>query len=237
MNCIVIDDEKMTREIIRSMSEMHPDVTVLEDFDSPVAAFGYLTKNSADIDFIFLDIHLPEFTGFEFLNTLTTPPPVILISNDPEKALKAFEYEDIVDYLLKPIEFSRFAKSITKMKNYLNKNASNSETSDSKNESNQLFVNVNKRLIKIGFDDIEFIKANGDYVDINTSEKKYLVHSTMINVENKLPSSMFFKSHRSYIINLSKIIDIEDNTALIGKNVIPISQAKKADLMEKLNRL
>ncbi len=236
MNSIIIDDEKMTREIIKSMSDKHPDVTVLEDFDSPVSAFGYLAKNQSDIDFIFLDIHLPEFTGFEFLNTLTTPPPVILISNDPEKALKAFEYDDIVDYLLKPIEFNRFAKSITKMKKHLSLSAAPAPTKE-KNENNQLFVNVNKRLIKIDFDDIDFIKANGDYVDIYTEEKKYLVHSTMKNVENKLPSNLFFKVHRSYIINLSKIIDIEDNTSLIGKNVIPISQAKKSDLMEKLNRL
>ncbi len=237
MKSIIIDDEKMSREIIKSMVSKHPDVEVLADFDSPVSAFGYLTQNNDSIDFIFLDIHLPEFTGFDFLNSLTTPPPVILISNDSEKALKAFEYDNIIDYLLKPIDFTRFAKSMTKMKKNLERNSAPEAGKSSKSDDDKLFINVNKRLIKIDFDDIDFIEASGDYVRINTEDKKHLVHSTMKNVESKLPSNQFFKVHRSYIINLNKIIDIEDNTALIGKNVIPISQAKKSELMDKLNRL
>ncbi len=237
MKSIIIDDEKMSREIIKSMVSKHPDVEVLADFDSPVSAFGYLTQNNDAIDFIFLDIHLPEFTGFDFLNSLTTPPPVILISNDSEKALKAFEYDNIIDYLLKPIDFTRFAKSMTKMKKNLDRNNAPAAGKSSKSDDDKLFINVNKRLIKIDFDDIDFIEASGDYVRINTEDKKHLVHSTMKNVESKLPSNQFFKVHRSYIINLNKIIDIEDNTALIGKNVIPISQAKKSELMDKLNRL
>ncbi len=237
MKSIIIDDEKMSREIIKSMVAKHPDVEVLADFDSPVSAFGYLTQNSEDIDFLFLDIHLPEFTGFDFLKTLTTPPPVILVSNDSDKALEAFEYDNIVDYLLKPIDFTRFAKSMTKMNKTLKQQNAPAAEANKKPESDKLFINVNKRLIKIDFDDINYIEASGDYVRIYTDEKKYLVHSTMKNVESKLPSNQFFKVHRSYIINLNKIIDIEDNTALIKQSVIPISQAKKSELMEKLNRL
>ncbi len=236
LNTIIIDDEKMSREILKSMINKHPELNLLNEFDSSISAFGYITKHSEEIDFIFLDIHLQEFTGFDFLNSLAAPPPVILVSSDSEKALKAFEYENIVDYLLKPVEFNRFIKAISKLQKVTGGSATANSKSDG-DETKQLFINVNKRLIKINFDDIEVVEAKGDYIQIHTPEKSYIVHSTMKNVEQKLPTSMFYKVHRSYIVNLSKIVDIVDNTILIRQKVIPISQAKKSDLMTKLNRL
>jgi DNA-binding LytR/AlgR family response regulator len=100
-----------------------------------------------------------------------------------------------------------------------------------------IYVNVDRRLVKVSIPDIYLIEAKGDYINIKTEEKNYIVHSTLKKIEDKLPEDTFFKVHRSFIINISKIVDIEDNTVLIQKDVIPVSRSNKSELMKKLNLL
>jgi len=112
---------------------------------------------------------------------------------------------------------------------------------DSKSEGakiiNELYVHVDRRLIKINFDIINLIEASGDYITIKTDSKNYTVHSTLKKIEEKLPDHMFLKIHRSYIININKIIDIEDNSVLIEKDVVPVSRSNRPELMKRLNLL
>ena len=103
--------------------------------------------------------------------------------------------------------------------------------------SNDFYVNIDRRLIKIDLPSINLIEANGDYIKIKTEEKNYIVHSTLKKIEEKLPDSLFLKVHRSYIINMKKIIDIEDNSVLINKDVIPVSRSNRPELMKRLNLL
>ena len=237
MNCIIIDDEATAVAIINQLCSTTPELTVLEEFSNAIQAIKYINKN--EVDLIFLDIHMPDFTGFDFIETIQNPPKIILTTSDPNFAIQAFEYDCIVDYLVKPITPERFKKAIVKAEN-ATVSVSNSpkpSEGDAKSSGNDLYVNIDRRLIKIDIPSIYLVEAKGDYIHVKTENKNYTVHSTLKKIEEKLPDSLFLKVHRSYIINVDKIIDIEDNSVLIKKDVIPVSRSNRPELMKRLNLL
>ncbi|MDD3723243.1 MAG: LytTR family DNA-binding domain-containing protein [Lutibacter sp.] len=238
MKCICIDDEEIARIIIERLITNNKKLNLVASFNSPIEALKYLNQNSVDL--IFLDIHMPAFTGFDLLQTLKDPPKVILTTSDATFAIEAFEYNCIVDFLEKPITQVRFDKAVEKA--ILFSNSKNTiqdlPVVPAKNDSkSDLYVNIYKRLVKISFDSINIIEAKGDYILIKTDKENYTVHSTLKKIEDKLPEALFLKVHRSFIININKIVDIEDSSVLIGKNVIPVSRSSKPELMKRLNLL
>lgn len=238
MNCIIIDDEATARAIIAQLCTNIPSLNILEDFPNAMQAIKYLNQN--DVDLIFLDIHMPDFTGFDFIQTLKNPPKIILTTSDPQFAIEAFEYDCIVDYLVKPITLPRFEKAIQKAESISNKTQETTAAASSQIETssgNDLYVNIDRRLIKIDIPSIYLVEAKGDYIQVKTEDKNYTVHSTLKKIEDKLPNDLFLKIHRSYIINVQKIIDIEDNSVLIKKDVIPVSRSNRPELMKRLNLL
>lgn len=234
MNCIVIDDEKLARVIIKTLCSKIETLNLVEEFSNAIQAIKYLNENKVDL--IFLDIHMPNFSGLDFIKTLKNPPKIIFTTSDPKFAIEAFEYDFIVDYLLKPIEFPRFEKAIRKAEK-LQLNEPVEVKKEPKEVKNDFYVNIDRRLIKIDLPSIYLIQANGDYINIKTEDKNYIVHSTLKKIEEKLPDSLFLKVHRSYIINVKKIIDIEDNSVLIKKDVVPVSRSKRPELMKRLDLL
>ncbi|MCD8414958.1 LytTR family DNA-binding domain-containing protein [Tenacibaculum dicentrarchi] len=234
MNCIIVDDEKMARVVLNTLCNQIKNLNVVSEFSNAIQAIKFL--NSNEVDLIFSDIHMPDFNGLDFIKTLKNPPKIILTSSDSNFAIEAFEYDFIVDYLLKPIELSRFEKAIIKAQNYQLKTDSK-EVKSAVGYSNDFYINIDRRLIKIDLPSIYLVEAKGDYINIKTDTKNYLVHSTLKKIEEKLPDSLFLKIHRSYIINLKKIIDIEDNSVLIKRDVIPVSRSKRPELMKRLNLL
>lgn len=238
MNCIIIDDEKMARTILKTLCNEVKSLQLIEEFSSAIQAMKFL--NNTKVDLIFLDIHMPDFNGLDFIRSLKNPPKIILTTSDPKFAIEAFEYDFIVDYLLKPITSSRFEKAIAKAeKMTISKNVTSlpSEKTTTKDIENDFYVNIDRRLIKIDLPSIYLVEAKGDYIKIKTEEKEYTVHSTLKKIEEKLPDSLFLKVHRSYIINIKKIIDIEDNSVLIKRDVIPVSRSKRPELMKRLDLL
>ncbi len=240
IKCIIIDDEATARAIIGQMISNHPDLSLAEEFTNAIQAIKYLNQNQADL--IFLDIHMPDFTGFDFIQTIKNPPAIILVTSDKNFAIEAFEYDCIVDYLVKPITEERFTKAIEKASK--KKTAVVTETTTApqidkqpQDTSSEFYVNIDRRLIKIDIASINIVEAKGDYILIKTETKNYTVHSTLKKIEEKLPSNLFLKVHRTYIINVKKIIDIEDNSVLIAKDVIPVSRANRPELMKRLNML
>ncbi|MAX71406.1 MAG: DNA-binding response regulator [Flavobacteriaceae bacterium] len=237
MNCIIIDDEATARAIISQLCANESSLNVLEEFPNAIQAIKYLNQN--DVDLIFLDIHMPDFTGFDFIETIKNPPKIVLTTSDTNFAIQAFEYDCIVDYLVKPITPERFKKAIQKAEiaskspKTVKKSSDDVETTS----GNDLYVNIDRRLIKIDIPSIYLVEAKGDYILIKTEDKNYTVHSTLKKIEEKLPDSLFLKIHRSYIINVDKIIDIEDNSVLIKKDVIPVSRSNRPELMRRLNLL
>ena len=236
MNCIIVDDDATARLIVRQFIEQADNLVVVDEFSSGIEAIKFL--NSQSVDCVFLDIHMPNFSGFDFIKTLKDSVKIVLITSDKNFALDAFEYKSVVDYLVKPIQSDRFQKTIEKLKNFKLKGKEASKETNVNSESlGELYVNVEKRLVKINYSEITLVEAKGDYIKIKTPSKSYIVHSTLKKIQDKLPSSIFLKIHRSYIINLSKIVDIEDNSVLINQEVIPVSRSNKVELMKRLNLL
>ncbi len=238
MKCIIVDDEATSRLVIEQLLKAYPAIELEASLDNAVEALKYL--NQHEIDLILLDIHMPAFSGMDFIQTLKKPPFIIMITSDANYALQAFEYDFIVDYLHKPVTPERLDKAISKLKKLARTKTTDAvPTTVSASTANheELFVNIDRRLIKIQMDTIQLIEAKGDYIKIKTKDKNYTVHTTLKKIEAKLPDQTFLKVHRSYIINLTKIIDIEDNSILIEKDVIPVSRSKRPVLMERLNLL
>jgi len=237
MNCIIIDDEEMARAIIAQMISNHKELKLAQEFSNAMQAIKYLNQN--EVDLIFLDIHMPDFTGFDFIQTIKNPPKVILVTSDRNFAIEAFEYECIVDYLVKPITEERFQKAIVKANaaQITSSTLSKEVKQTAEDNSKEFYINIDRRLIKIEFESVTVVEAKGDYIHIKTDVKNYVVHSTLKKIEDKLPKDLFLKVHRSFIINTKKIIDIEDNSVLIAKDVIPVSRANCPELMKRLNLL
>lgn len=238
MNCIIIDDEMMARAIIAQYVTSQTQIKVAEEFPNAIQAIKYLNENEVDV--VFLDIHMPDFTGFDFIKTLKSPPKIILVTSDKNFAFEAFEFDCIVDYLVKPITEERFNKAIQKL-NFRHSGSKltekNNEKANPTIEANEFYVNIGNRLIKIDIPLVTLVQAKGDYIVIKTDTNTYTVHTTLKKIEDILPDKLFLKVHRSYIINTKKIIDIEDNSVLIGKDVVPVSRGNKSELINRLNLL
>jgi DNA-binding LytR/AlgR family response regulator len=233
MKCIIIDDENLAQEILRAMIERIPYFNIVGVFSSAIEAMKFLNKNSVDL--IFLDIHMPTFTGFDMIQTIKNPPQVILVTSDENLAIDAFEYECITDYLVKPLELERFNRSIERV--VKKKDVVFQVDKPIVNNINEIYVNINSRLIKLEIEKISTIEANGDYIAIKSEGKKYVVHTTLKKIAEKLPENHFFQIHRSHIINIKKIVDIQDNSVLIDNEIIPISKKNKPNLLKILNLL
>jgi two-component system response regulator LytT len=239
MKGIIIDDEITARIILKRVAEDIPNLDIVEDFSDAMQAIKYLNKNAVDV--IFLDIHMPNFTGFDFIESLKNPSKIVLTTSDRNFALEAFEYKFVIDYLVKPIQLDRFEKAIKKTNavrlveetaiSVIKKESQTNITHDT------LYVNIDRRLVKIDIPSICVIEAKGDYIKIITENKNHVVHSSLKKILEKLPFDNFLKIHRSFVINIKKIIDIEDNSVLINKNVIPVSRVNKNELKRRLNLL
>jgi len=178
MNCIIIDDEKMARVILRTLCNELDSLNILEEFSNAIQAIKYLNENKVDL--IFLDIHMPDFNGLDFIKSLKNPPNIILTTSDPKFAIEAFEYDFIVDYLLKPLELTRFIKAVDKVaKKEISDSISTEKKSKQADVENDFYVNIDRRLIKIDLPSVYLIEAKGDYIKIKTENKDYTVHSTL----------------------------------------------------------
>ncbi len=232
MNCIIIDDDPLSRKIIEGFIEKTDALELVGSFDSPLKAFKAF-DGETPIDLIFLDIEMPEMSGMEFINTLDSPPMIIIVSGQEKYALEAFEY-DVVDYLLKPISLPRFYKSVNKAQNrHLDRESIS-------RYPNEIFIKKkNSTLVRLRFEDITYVEALENYVIVSTFKEKFTIHFTMKSIENKLPPAMFKRIHRSYIVNIHKIDVIEDNNIIVksegGSKVIPIGKSYRDSLMDDLN--
>lgn len=232
MNCIVVDDSKIARETIKLLIDQFSFLNLVKECESPVEAFEYLKREPVDL--VFLDVEMPGMSGIDLLKTLDTNPIIILVSSKVDYAVEAFEL-NVVDYLLKPLTLPRFMVAVTKARELFE----NKDPKQVLNASNKeyIFVRSGGLLIKIKLENIQYIQAIGDYVNIFTTEKRHTVHITLKNIEDKLPSDKFFRLHRSYLVSLNHIDNIEENSAYTGKHPLPIAGQFKKELLRKLNMI
>ena len=172
-------------------------------------------------------------SGLELIESLTNPPLVILITAKTDYAVQGFQLQ-VVDYLVKPITLPRLLQAVNRAEEW---KLSDSKSIQSAESKNYFFARINNQLIRIDWDDILFLQAMGDYVVIVTPGKKMPVHSTLKALEKKIPENRFTRVHRSYIVQVSKIVNLEENSIQINEHLIPVSERYKSELMEKMNVL
>ena len=189
-------------------------------------ALQYLSGNLVDL--VFLDVEMPGMSGFEMLDQLVYRPQVILTTSKTEYAYNAFEYK-VCDFLKKPFSYDRFAEALQKVE--VRKRQSEGE------EEEQIFIKVDGKLVRLKYDDILFMESMGDYVKFVTADRKFITLNTMKNLEAKFSGQSFLKVHRSYIVNLNAIDDIQDNILYVKGNQIPVSKANKGTVIERIHIL
>lgn len=239
MNIIIVDDEPLAREVLETYISKFPGLHLLATCQNAIEAFEAL--NTQKIDLMFLDIQMPQISGIDFLKTLSQPPKVIFTTAFSNYALDGYEL-NVVDYLLKPIAFDRFVKAINKAMELLKKpqNHSSLETvaleEEADDKPDYIFVKADKKLIKVKFEDIFYIEGLKDYVILHTPTGRIVTLQTMKSLEEKLPTDIFMRVHRSYIVNLNKIDVMEGNMLEVNKKTIPVGKNYKDELLNVINK-
>lgn len=228
MRCIIVDDDKISRELVQDYVIDTESLELLGVFPSAIEANNFLSKNHVDL--IFLDVEMPKMSGLELLKSLDEKPLIILITSKEKYAVEAFEHE-VLDYLVKPVDYARFVKAYQKAKNKLKPMPLDNVTKES------IFIKVDSELINLPFKEVLWIEALGDYINIITAQRKLVVLSTMKNIEEKLPPNEFVRVHRSYFVRLDRIKKISEDIILVENKLIPVSKSYKKELLQRLNML
>jgi two-component system, LytTR family, response regulator len=224
--CIAVDDEPLAIEKIVSFIERMPLLKLEATFDHPSEALEFLSMHK--IDLLFLDIQMEKMTGLDLLAALPSRPQVILTTAYSEYALKGYEFE-VIDYLLKPYSFERFAQAVNKFVNRISE-----KNQVIMNAPDFIFVKSDYRLVKIMLSDILYIEGMRDYRCIHTPAGKILTDQTFVSFEELLPASQFARIHKSYIVSLSKIESVEKHRVKIGKELLPVSESYRDAFYTKI---
>lgn len=221
-NCLIVEDEPLAAEVLQDYISQIPFLeckAVCRD-----ALYAVVVLQREKIDVLFLDIHLPKIKGFDFLKTLKTPPQVIITTAYREYALDGYEL-NIVDYLLKPISFSRFFTAVNKLKNEPVQSIAYGGSPHSITEQPYLLININKKRIKIYESDILFIESRKEYVNIVTAERSYLTKCTLSEMELQLLNKRFLRIHRSFLVAIDNINAFNAITVEINNYKLPIGRS------------
>lgn len=226
MNCIIVDDDFASRNIIKELVSLVPNLELIASCESALEAVQVLKDEP--IDLIFLDINMPEMSGLELIESLREKPQIILITGNDKFAADAFSL-DVADYILKPVEKSRFLQAVDKAQSRFD------QLSGSKDVKDYIFVKKDGVIQKVLLKEIINIEAMADYIVIHTDKGKFHALSTMHGIESRLPKRDFVRVHRSHIISLHKLESIEEGTAILGDKMIPIGNTYKQRLYRTIN--
>jgi DNA-binding LytR/AlgR family response regulator len=228
MNCIALDDEPLALDIIEAYVKKHPELNLIARCNNADEASKVL--NSQHIDLMFLDIQMPGVTGLNFVRSLKNKPLFMFTTAYSEYAIDGFEL-DAIDYLLKPIAYDRFEKAIEKAKEYYTiKN--NSGLTESDLENDFIFVKANQQLIKLAYGEILYVEAFADYVKIFLNDRKIVTLQTMKKMEAKLPSDIFSRVHRSFIVNRKAVQSFSTSVCEVNGEKIPVGKNYKNDFIK-----
>lgn len=236
MKCVIIDDEPLAVDLIKEFVSKVETLELVNTFNNAIDAISMI--NQSNIDLVFLDIEMPHFTGIDFINAIDKKPLIIFTTAYSEYAVEGFNL-GAVDYLVKPIPFHRFLKSVMRAQQIFNPQTSLTptaiEASPTEVDQDFMFVRAEYENVKLNFDDILYIEGLKDYVKIYTTDNKYtLTLISLIKLENLLSSKGFARIHRSYIINIKHVKSIQKNKVVINEKRIPISESYKNSFFERI---
>lgn len=229
MKVLIVDDNKIARSTLVQLAGQLNYITLCGDYDNALSAYNHLQQEPVDL--LLLDIEMPGITGIELTRNLgKNAPLIVFITSKKEYAVEAYDL-NVVDYIVKPILPARFLQAMERAKEVL-------ETKNDQlriDRDDILFIRDANLVRRINKADILFIEAMGDYVKIHTPQKYFAVHSTLKKMEDRLSTPGFIKVHRSYIVAVDKIDQLKDGTIIIGDKSIPVSDAYRALLNNRLN--
>ena len=232
--CLIVDDEPLARELIRGHVEKLENFEIVAECSDAMKALQVLREKQ--IDLMFMDIQMPQITGIEFLKTLKHQPKVIITTAYREYALEGFEL-DVVDYLLKPITFERFLKSVNKYYQMIQDDVQvvSNTVADKMQDDSFVYIKENKKVVKVYLSEIKYIEGLSEYVQIYTDKRKIITKTSMTQMEEKLTSERFLRIHKSYIVSISKIEAFTANTIEIQGKELPIGRSFKNGVISALN--
>lgn len=229
LKILIADDEPIARDIIIAYVAKMPMLEVAATCQNAIEVFETLNKQTIDI--LFLDINMPEISGIDLLKSLRNPPLVIFTTAYSEYAVESYEL-NAVDYLLKPISFERFAKAVNKAISLREEKPPGTPTQD-----NSLFVKSDGKLVRIDINELLLIEGVKDYVKLWAGDKPLMVHSTMKNMEEQLAQYQHMvRVHKSYIVNLSKVREVEGNALRLGQHEVVIGSTYREKVFELLDK-
>ncbi len=229
LRCIVIDDDPMALRLLEEHIKNTDFLTLVNLYDNSIEAANQLSGK--EIDLIFLDIEMPEMSGLELIEVLDGKPQIIIVSSKKDYVQEAFDYE-VTDYLVKPVvNYQRFLKAAGRAR----KKLQNLDEIGYSNKS--IFIKEGTLLLNIFLNEIQWLEAYGDFVKIHTTKKMYTVLSTLKSMEDKLPASEFVRIHRSFIVRIDKIENIDQTNLQVANKIIPISNSYRKPLMQRIKTL
>lgn len=230
MNCIIVDDDEVSSLLLRRYIDNCDDLNVKKIFTNAESALEYLNEYGCDI--LFLDIEMPGMNGIELIGNLAKTPHIVIISSKPDYAADAYNF-DVADYIVKPLNSDRFLKAINK----INKIVDNLRFTKSEEF---FYIKADRMLVKLMYNEILFVEALADYVTIHTIKKNFTILSTMKYIEKQLPVDFFMRVHRSYVVRLDKITQIQENFIHMNntyEHIIPVSKSYKKNLLSKMKNI
>jgi DNA-binding LytR/AlgR family response regulator len=238
MNCVIIDDEPLARKLIKNYCNSLIFIKVVAECKSALEAVDFLNNN--DVDLLFLDINMPKLKGLDFLRTLPNPPLVIVTTAYQEYAVDSYEL-NVIDYLLKPFSFERFLKAVNKAQTQLKLISSSNTYQDVKErrsndfedvEMERIFIKGDKKTHQVLFSEIIYLESYGSYVKIHLENETIITLERLANFEEKLPSNLFIRIHRSYVVAVKKIQTIEGNQVKVNGKMLPVGSVFKHNLLD-----
>ncbi|TLV02250.1 LytR/AlgR family response regulator transcription factor [Dyadobacter luticola] len=231
MNCLIIDDNLIARTTLKQLVKKDAGLILLGECENAVEAYQMIINEPVDL--LLLDIEMEGMTGIELVKSLGAKHPIIIFTTSKkEYAAEAFEL-NVADYITKPVTTARFLQAIEKAREIYKSRKQEVKTSD----DSFIFIRDSNIVRRLKIDDILYAEAMGDYVKLYTTDKFYSVHSSLKEVENKLPETHFLRVHRSFIIQVSKIDTIEGGTLIINRKMVPVADTYRATLNQRLNIL
>ncbi len=232
LKCMVVDDEPPAREIIRRYIEAVPMLELAGEFGNALHAMAYLQQHA--IDLIFLDIRMPQLNGNEFLKAVKNPPPVIFTTAHAEYAIEGYEL-DVVDYLLKPIQFDRFIKAVNKALTFKGHHTHEPKAAaEEPKQENFIYFRADRKMVKVMLNDIRYIESMKDYVKVFTDDDVIITKQSLNSVEAMLPEKQFIRTHRSFIVSLSKVKSFTHELIEINNEEIPIGKLYRNEVLKML---
>ena len=233
ISCIIVDDEPLARSLLKDYVSKVPSLTLVDVCSSPVVAMELL--QTKPVDLLFLDIQMPEITGISLLKIMKKKPLVVLTTAYSEYALESYEL-DVVDYLLKPITFTRFLQAVDKVSSRISGAVVPQERITTNPAQPFIFIKDGTKLVKVKWEDILYIEGLKDYVTIHTRQQKVVTLQRLKSLEEQLPAEQFIRIHNSFIVALSAIDAVHKNEVMIGQASLPISDTYRKAFRDFVER-